>query len=94
MYNNQRTNDYQSDFLITVKPLISWKVHVLVITLLVLLYNCLLQASVLLVQGYRKCSVTASLVTVNPASLMESSGEAFLIHISEATRNMLHQLGL
>ena len=47
--STQRTNDYQSDFLITAKPLNSWEVHVLVIKLLVLLFNCLLQASVLLV---------------------------------------------
>jgi class 3 adenylate cyclase len=31
--------------------------------------------------------------TVNTASCMESSGEAFRIHISEATRNLLDRLG-
>jgi len=37
IYNNQRTNDYHSDFLITAKLLNRWKVQVLIITLLVLL---------------------------------------------------------
>jgi guanylate cyclase len=31
--------------------------------------------------------------TVNTASRMESSGEAFRIHISEATHNLLDRLG-
>jgi len=31
--------------------------------------------------------------TVNTASRMESSGEAFRIHISEATHNLLDHLG-
>ena len=38
----------QSHFLITAKPLISWKFHVLIVTLLVLLFYCLVQAIVLL----------------------------------------------
>ena len=55
--------NYQSDFLITAKPLNSWKFHVLGITFWVLLFNCLLQASVLLGLGDWKCSTTSSLVT-------------------------------
>jgi len=42
------TNDCQSDFLMTAKSSNSWKFHVLVITLLVLLFNFLLQAILLL----------------------------------------------
>ena len=41
-----------------------------------------------------KYSANASWETVNTASLTESSGEVFRIHISEATRNLLDRLGV
>ena len=95
MYYNQRTNDYQSDFLITAKPLFSWKFHVLIFTLLVLLFNCLLQAIVLLALWDWKWSATANLETeLNPASRTESSVEAIHIYLSEATFNLQDRLGV
>ena len=94
LYINQRTNDYQSDFLMTSKHLYSWKVHVLVITLLGLLCNCLLQARVLLRWWDTKCSATASLMTASTLHVVQSKREAFHIHTSEATDNLLDCLGL
>ena len=74
------------DFLVTAKKLNTWKVHVLIITLWVPLCNCLLQARLLLRWWDWNCSATASGT--------DSSGEAFHIHMSEATHNLLVRLGI
>jgi len=78
----------------TSKLLYSWKVHVLVITLLGFLCIWLLQARVLLRWWDTKCSATASLMTASAMQVVQSSREAFHIHNSEATHNLLDHLGI
>jgi len=66
------TNDCQSDFLFTAKSLNSWKFHVLVVTLLFLLCNCLLQAIVFLAWWDWKWSATACSVTKSTPQVIRS----------------------
>ena len=72
------------------KPLNTCKVHVLVIILLVLLCNCLLQASVLLRWLDCKCSATASLVTESTLQVVQSYRVRYIISTYTHTHTHAH----